>query len=90
MSKVTSKYEVTIPKRIADTYAIHPGDEIEWVAAGEVIHLVPPRARVLAPDRESSLRLFDQATERQRARSVTPRQEHPRDRGWGREDLYGP
>ena len=88
MSKVTSKYQVTMPKKIADAYAIRPGDEIDWVAAGDVIRVIPPGARVVALGREARLRLFDQATERQRARPVTPQQEQPRDRGWSREELY--
>jgi predicted nucleic acid-binding protein len=33
MAKVTSKYQVTVPRRIAERYHIHPGDDIEWVAA---------------------------------------------------------
>jgi AbrB family looped-hinge helix DNA binding protein len=37
MAKVTSKYQVTLPRAIADRYDIHPGDRIDWVAAGEVI-----------------------------------------------------
>jgi AbrB family looped-hinge helix DNA binding protein len=68
MSKVTSKYQVTMPKRIADTFAIRPGDEIDWVAAGDVIRVIPPGSREQAVDRQSQLRLFDQATERLRKR----------------------
>ena len=78
-----------MPKKIADSYAIRLGDEIDWVAAGDVIRVIPPGARVVALDRESSLRLFDQATERQRTRPVTPNQGQPPDRGWNRGDLYG-
>ena len=89
MSKVTSKYQVTLPKRIADSYAIRPGDEIDWVAAGDVIRVIPPGRRAVALDKESQLRLFDQATERHRKRSATKRAAPPRDRGWTRGDLYG-
>ena len=88
MSKVTSKYQVTLPKKIADIYAIRPGDEIDWVAAGDVIRVVPPGRRAVALSRKSQLRLFDQATERLRQRPVTPKQTKPRGRGWSREDLY--
>ena len=31
MAKVTSKFQVTVPKTIADRYSIGPGDEIEWI-----------------------------------------------------------
>jgi bifunctional DNA-binding transcriptional regulator/antitoxin component of YhaV-PrlF toxin-antitoxin module len=88
MAKVTSKYQVTVPKKIVEQYAIRPGDNIDWVAAGEVIRVVPPGKQMIPGDRESQLRLFDQATERHRrrpgARPTTP----PRERGWAREDLY--
>lgn len=41
MAKVTSKLQVTVPRTIADQYKIRPGDEIRWVAAGEVIRVIP-------------------------------------------------
>ena len=88
MSKVTSKYQVTLPKEIVDSYGIRPGDEIDWVADGDVIRVIPPGKRAGAIDRETQLRLFDQATERLRKRSVTPQKKQPRDRGWSREDLW--
>ena len=88
MTKVTSKYQVTVPKAIADEFRIRPGDEIEWVAAGEVIRVIPPSKRAVVDDRESRLRLFDQATERLRRRSAGAAKKRARDRGWRREDLY--
>jgi AbrB family looped-hinge helix DNA binding protein len=87
MAKVTSKYQVTLPKVIADQYQIRPGDEIDWVAAGEIIRVIPPGKRSAVEDQQSRLRLFDQATERIRKRSTTPRK-RSRTRGWSREDLY--
>ncbi len=91
MSKVTSKLQLTLPKRLAEKYGIYPGDEIEFVAAGDVIHLVPParllRSRMSAEER---MRLFEARIRRQREREkrmklpVSP----PKDRGWKREDLY--
>jgi len=77
-----------MPKRIADSYSIRPGDEIDWAAAGDVIRVVPPGGRVSALDRASRLRLFDQATERHARRPVQPSLRPPYDRGWTREDLY--
>lgn len=88
MAKVTSKYQVTVPRKIADAYAIRPGDEIDWVPAGDVIRVIPPCKRAVALDRESRLRLFDQATARQERRATAPWPEEPPDRGWSREDLY--
>jgi AbrB family looped-hinge helix DNA binding protein len=91
MAKITSKLQITIPKRIADQYGIAPGDEIEFVPAGDVIHLVTPRQRPkLRVNPEERLRLFDAATARQRKREkhmMLP--EAPREgRDWKREDLY--
>ena len=66
MAKITSKYQVTVPKAIAQQYKIRPGDEIEWAAAGEVIRVVPASQIAVSEDRESRLHWFDQATDRQR------------------------
>ena len=88
MAKVTSKYQVTLPKAIADEFNIRPGDDIEWVAAGEVIRVIPPGKHVVTEGRESRLRLFDQATERLRRRPEGRQNKRYRDRGWRREDLY--
>jgi AbrB family looped-hinge helix DNA binding protein len=87
MAKVTSKYQVTVPKAIADQYGIRPGDQIDWTPAGDVIRVIPPGAGAQPADRESRLRLFDQATERHRRRR-SPQMKQPRNRGWTREDLY--
>jgi AbrB family looped-hinge helix DNA binding protein len=89
MAKVTSKYQVTVPRKIAEKYHIRPGDDIDWVPAGEVIRVVPP-AKLAAPQgRESQLHWFDQATERHRKRRSALLEGKPRDRGSKREDLYG-
>jgi len=69
MAKITSKLQITIPKRIAEQYGIAPGDELEFVPAGNVIHLVTSRQRNLSRvNTEERLRLFDAATARQRER----------------------
>ena len=89
MSKVTSKLQVTVPKAIADRYGIRSGDEIEWVAAGETIRVVPPGRQAPGLDLKMRLKLFDATTERQRRRqSGRPRVRAVRERGWKREDLY--
>jgi bifunctional DNA-binding transcriptional regulator/antitoxin component of YhaV-PrlF toxin-antitoxin module len=88
MAKVTSKYQVTMPRRIADVYHIRPGDDIDWVPAGEVIRVIPPGKQAASQDRESQLRLFDQATERHWKRPSERTAGQPRGRGWKREDLY--
>jgi bifunctional DNA-binding transcriptional regulator/antitoxin component of YhaV-PrlF toxin-antitoxin module len=88
MAKVTSKYQVTVPRRIADAYHIGPGDEIDWAPAGDVIRVVPPDKLAAPQGRESQLHWFDQATERHRKRLPAPATGRPRKRGWTREDLY--
>ncbi len=88
MAKVTSKYQVTLPKVFAERYCIRPGDDIDWVAAGDVIRLIPSGKPAATEDRDSRLRLFDQATERHRRRQSGPEAKRPHDRGWTREDLY--
>lgn len=91
MAKVTTKLQVTIPKRIAEQYGIKPGDEVEFVPAGDVIRVLPPRQRLrsrLSP--EERLRRFDASTARLREYQkdlplpATP----PTKRDWKREDLY--
>jgi bifunctional DNA-binding transcriptional regulator/antitoxin component of YhaV-PrlF toxin-antitoxin module len=88
LARVTSKYQVTVPKKIAEAYHLRPGHDIDWVPAGDVIHVIPPGRQVATENREAQLRLFDQATERHRKRPKARAVEKPRDRGWKREDLH--
>jgi AbrB family looped-hinge helix DNA binding protein len=87
VGKVTSKLQVTVPKAIADRYRIKPGDEIVWIEAGDSIRV--QRRKSLPPKRgpAARLRLFDEATARQRTRNeeVSPA---TGGRGWRREELY--
>jgi len=88
MAKVTSKLQVTVPKALAERYAIRPGDEIAWEAAGDVIRVVPGR-RGPPPGAAARLRLFDKASERQRRRNRSFRARRAvAGRGWTREELY--
>jgi bifunctional DNA-binding transcriptional regulator/antitoxin component of YhaV-PrlF toxin-antitoxin module len=87
MAKVTSKLQVTVPKVIADHYRIRPGDEIQWLIAGDTIRVVP-HGRAPQRDVNASLRRFDQATARQQERNATFSGAKAPDRGWTREDLY--
>ena len=87
MAKVTSKFQVTVPKTIVDRYSIRPGDEIEWIPAGDVIRVVPSRTETPSDNPAARVLLFDKATERHRRRP-SPRKQASADRGWTREDLY--
>jgi AbrB family looped-hinge helix DNA binding protein len=86
MAKVTSKLQVTVPKRLAQRFGIKPGDEIEWEAAGDAIRVVP--SKVLKRNVEERLKLFEQATARQQERQRLGALPPEPDRGWTREDLY--
>jgi len=88
MSRVTSKLQVTIPKRIAEEFRIAPGDEVRWVSAGDAIRVVPDRAAAPTLDVSARLKLFDAATGRQVAREGASTPRAARHRGWRRDDLY--
>ena len=87
MAKVTSKLQLTLPKAVADLHGIRPGDELDVLSAGQGIRLVPARAH-RAPDVALRLRLFDEATRRQRRRQKGAAAGGSTDRGWAREELY--
>ena len=89
MAKVTSKLQVTIPRRIADLYGIRPGDLITFQEAGEVIRVLPPHAGLpVRLGKAQKLALFDASMERQRARETGARNRPVQGRGWTREELY--
>jgi AbrB family looped-hinge helix DNA binding protein len=88
MAKVTSKYQVTVPRAIADRYGIRPGDQIEWAPAGDVIRVIPAGTEAKPEDRDTKLRLFDEATKRHRRRPSASTAKQVNARGWKREDLY--
>jgi len=99
MSKVTSKLQLTVPKAIADQYGIRPGDELEWIPAGESIRVELVRRKAKAGHElttEERLALFDanmvridklQAEELKKAKKKGMRITRE-DRGWTREELY--
>jgi AbrB family looped-hinge helix DNA binding protein len=98
MPKVTSKLQLTVPKRIADQYGIRPGDELEWIPAGEGIRveLVRRKAKDGELTAEQRLALFDantkwldelQAEQLKEAKSKGTRITRE-NRGWAREELY--
>ena len=89
MAKVTSKLQITVPKRLAAEVGIRPGDDIDWALSGHSLRVTPAAGRRGALDHASRLRLFDDATERQRRRQQDMDDAPPQgDRGWSREELY--
>lgn len=85
---MTSKLQVTVPKVVADAFGIRPGDEIEWIPAGDTLRVVPAKKKRAQVDTRTRLRWFDAATARQRTRQAECEHETTRSRGWTREELY--
>jgi AbrB family looped-hinge helix DNA binding protein len=97
MPKVTSKLQLTVPKKIADQYGIRPGDELEWIPAGESIRVELVRRKAKAGHELTTaekLALFDantkwldelQAEELKKNQGNRVTREN---RGWTREELY--
>lgn len=89
VSKITGKFQLTLPKRLVDAYGIKVGDEVDLLPAGDKISLVPERfSKTSAANPEERLRYFDRATERQRKRDGKRSLKSEKDRGWTREELY--
>lgn len=88
MTRVTGKFQITLPKRLVDSYGIRVGDEVEIVAAGESIAILPARTPAPALSAEERLRHFDQATRRQEGRQRSDQRGPAKDRGWERQELY--
>jgi AbrB family looped-hinge helix DNA binding protein len=96
MPKVTSKLQLTVPKKIADQYGIRPGDELEWIPAGESIRVELARRKARSGHQlsaEERVALFDAGMERVDRLQAAGLKENrgkpvPPDRGWTREDLY--
>ena len=88
MSKVTSKYQVSIPRILAKKVGIRVGDELEWEEAAGTLRAraaALPKAGFSVSER---LRLFDAATARQEKRDHAHQLPRGKRRGWTREDLY--
>ncbi len=88
MTRVTGKFQITLPKRLVDAYGIRLGDDVEIVAAGESIAIRPARSGTRGLSPEECLRHFDDATRRQEARQREARPRAGKDLGWTREELY--
>lgn len=99
MAKVTSKLQLTVPKAIADQYGIRPGDELEWIPAGDSIRVELVRSKAKTGHEltvEEKLALFDsntkwldelQADQLNEAKAKDTRITRE-NRGWTRDELY--
>jgi len=88
MSKVTKKLQVSVPKALADQYGIRPGDDLQWYAAGDTLRVIAAHKKAPRFGHLEQLRLFDEATRRQRERETMRPRRLVADRGWAREKLY--
>jgi len=99
MPKVTSKLQLTVPKKIADQYGIRPGDELEWIPAGDGIRVELVRQKARSRHElttEERLALFDanmDRVDRVQADMLEEAKKNPtritrENRGWTREELY--
>ena len=88
MSKVTSKYQVSVPRALADRYGIKPGDDLVWQACGEHLRVVPAGAHARRPGIEERLRAFDETTRRIAKLMARRASGKSGDRGWTRDELY--
>ena len=88
MSKVTSKYQVSIPKVLADKIGIRIGDKLDWEEAAGTLRARVAAARKSGFSVSERLRLFDAAMARQAARERVQRLPPGKKRGWTRDDLY--
>ena len=82
---MTSKYQVSIPKALADRLGVRPGDDVEWEVAGDEFRVRPARAEKPLSV-EERLKMFDETTKRVAAYQKRRRLKGSRD--WTREDLY--
>ena len=88
MAKVTSKLQVTVPKALAERYAIRPGDEIAWEAAGDAIRVVPHGRARRPTGRRGSGSSTRPPTGSAGATRSSGAARPPAGRGWTREELY--
>ncbi|HWM70345.1 MAG TPA: AbrB/MazE/SpoVT family DNA-binding domain-containing protein [Steroidobacteraceae bacterium] len=89
MTRVTGKFQITLPKRLVDAFGICVGDEVELVAAGDAIRIVPASAIRSGLSTQEKLRLFDESTQRMKASALEKKLPVTTDRGWTRDELYG-
>ena len=92
MAKVTKKLQVTIPRDLAEQSRIQPGDDVQWTASADGLHLTSAKMQRTPLTIAARLALFDASTLRQEKPQLqtTMRIADRNDpgRGWTREDLY--
>lgn len=87
MATLTSKYQLSLPKAVAQKAGLSPGDELDCELAGDVIRVRRRQAKTAARSTTDRLTLFDLATERQERRNRT-NSDRATERGWSRDELH--
>lgn len=92
MSKVSSKYQISLPRDLARSHGIFPGEELVVEEAGSALYLrrevpVGGAAETAAAEK---VQAFDRASQRQVERDLAyAGSARPSDgRGWTRDELY--
>ena len=90
MAKITSKLQLTLPKRLAEQHGLAPGDEVRFESVAGVIRMVPAGTPPDVLGMDERLRLFDEASRRisQRSRGLPEMTAPSSGRGWTRDELY--
>lgn len=88
MSKITSKYQVSIPRALVDKLGLKVGDDLAWEEAAGALRAQVAQSRTQRLSVAERLRLFDAASRRLSKRETARKLPARRDRGWTRADLY--
>lgn len=92
MSKVSSKYQITLPRDLARSHRISPGEEVVFEEAGSALYLRRGGQRNDSIKAQGLERVasFDRASQRQEARNrkYSRHTQASEDRGWTRDELY--
>jgi antitoxin component of MazEF toxin-antitoxin module len=89
MPRVTSKFQFTLPKAVAEASGVRVGDDLDCESAGSVIVLRPRTGHAgVAPTVSERLALFDAATAALATRTPSALMPAGGDRGWTRGDAY--
>lgn len=90
MARITSKLQLTLPKRLAEQHGLAPGDEVRFESVAGVIRMVPAGKPPDVLGMDERLRLFDEASRRisLRSRGLPEMTAPSSGRGWTRDELY--
>lgn len=88
MRRVTGNFQITLPKRLVDVYDIQVGNEVESVASGLFIAIVPARSRPPELSSGERRRRFAQSTGLQAKRDRDQSRTASGERGGAREERH--